>query len=475
MMDFADIQGLVRSGYGQLTACRLILLRVADPAAARAWIARAPITTAADLATPRPTALNLAFTAEGLRELGVAEPVLAQFDASFIAGMGSDEARSRRLGDTGANAPAGWDWGVGKRLPHALLLAYAAPEALDGFLATLDWTAGFTVLAQLPTAWMDGREPFGFADGLSQPAIDWSGTPNPDQDAHLTYANTVAAGEMLLGHANEYGTITERPLLPPEADPHNLLAEAEDAPGLRDLGRNGTYLVHRQLHQDVAGFWRAMRDQGGENWIALAETVVGRRMDGSAMLPPCPAAIPGIDPDDRAANNFTFDPDPDGLACPLGAHIRRANPRNADLPPSGGAIGRLLRNLGLTRQNLRDDLVSPTRFHRILRRGRDYGTQLSPEAALAGPVEESGLHFICLNTNIARQFEFVQGAWLAGRNFDGLSGENDPLTAGADTYSIPQPHAANRRLTGLPAFVTLRGGAYFFLPGMRALRWIGQG
>jgi deferrochelatase/peroxidase EfeB len=124
------------------------------------------------------------------------------------------------------------------------------------------------------------------------------------------------------------------------------------------------------------------------------------------------------------------------------------------------------------------------RFHRILRRGRAYGSSLPVEEAIrpGGPDDdERGLYFIGLNANIARQFEFVQSAWLVGTKFGGLAEESDPLMgtreriAGrpvADTFSLPQHTGVRRRLTGLPQFVTVRGGAYFFLPGIRALRYL---
>ena len=129
--------------------------------------------------------------------------------------------------------------------------------------------------------------------------------------------------------------------------------------------------------------------------------------------------------------------------------------------------------------------MASVRFHRILRRGREYGDALEPAAALdaGSPQEERGLYFICLNANIARQFEFVQNAWIVGTKFNGLTGESDPLLGNrqpiagcpaTDTFSIPQENGVPPRVTGLPQFVTVRGGAYFFLPGIRALRYLAR-
>jgi hypothetical protein len=137
-----------------------------------------------------------------------------------------------------------------------------------------------------------------------------------------------------------------------------------------------------------------------------------------------------------------------------------------------------------------DDAIASARFHRILRRGREYGTKLDRDAALApGAVDESerGIHFLCLNANIARQFEFVQGAWIASATFAALSGEQDPLLGNrapfpappvadpgqrTDGFSRPSAPQNCRHVSGLPQFVYVRGGAYFFLPGLTALKWI---
>ena len=201
---------------------------------------------------------------------------------------------------------------------------------------------------------------------------------------------------------------------------------------------------------------------------------------GAPIVPLSGEAIPGVgpDPDDIRRNQFTFHNDVDGTACPYGAHIRRANPRNADLPEgTRGLFARLIRILGYGRRHPHDDLIASTRFHRILRRGREYAF----ETADAGGdrVVQRGLRFICLNANISRQFEFIQAAWLANPKFEGLD-EGDPLVANrkplatgrpSDTFTRPQPNGLCRRSAALPQFVTVRGGAYFFLPGLRALRY----
>jgi deferrochelatase/peroxidase EfeB len=136
---------------------------------------------------------------------------------------------------------------------------------------------------------------------------------------------------------------------------------------------------------------------------------------------------------------------------------------------------------------MRSDIMASTRFHRILRRGREYGgPALTPEQAVQDPPSDNlkrGLHFLCLNANISRQFEFVQNAWLMSTKFDGLAGESDPLLGNrtpfgdgrsTDNFTIPREQGLGRCISGLPRFITVRGGAYFFLPGIRALRYFSR-
>jgi deferrochelatase/peroxidase EfeB len=491
-LDYGDVQGLVRFGYKRMTEAAYLLLRVRDAAAARAWLRSAPVTSATTLDPPPTTALQVAFTASGLKALGVAESTLAGFSSEFLAGMTAD-ARARRLGDVGANAPSQWEWGAASAVPHLAVMLFAEPGrdgGLDGFerrtTSGTAWSSAFEVLRRLDTGDLGGHEPFGFADGLSQPEIDWEQRRDPPK-AQINYDNVVALGEFLLGYPNEYRKFTDRPILAESAETAQLLP-AQDAPGKRDLGRNGTYLVARQLRQDVRKFWQFISREAGAN-IAdvdhLAAAFVGRTTAGDPLVPIRAHAIAGIGrtPDDVRLNQFTFDDDPAGARCPIGAHIRRANPRNADLPGHPTGLARLIAMLGIARRRYGDDLTSSVRFHRILRRGREYGPGLSPADALApAPANdpERGLHFLCLNANISRQFEFLQNSWVMGTKFAGLTGESDPLLGnrlpvpgGAATSNFTRPlrGSIRRRVEGIPQFVTVRGGAYFFLPSLRAIRY----
>jgi len=488
-VDYDDVQGLVRFAFGKMHEACFYLVRIRDVAAARAWLLNAHVTSARTLSPPPETALQVAFTVAGLKALRVPDEAIAGFAPEFLAGM-NEESRSRRLGDLGENAPAKWSWGHADRTPHVAILMYGQKGAMAQCEAEFkgpSWNVAFEELKRLGTSDLGEVEPFGFVDGISQPSIDWEGKRTVKGD-QLVYSNVVSLGEFLLGYSNEYSEFTDRPLLDSSSKGAADLLPALDQPQKKDLGRNGTYLVMRQLVQDLHGFWQfadKAAHSNPEERKRLAEAMVGRAMNGSPPEPYC-QPIDGVGPDEKdlGYNQFTYDNDPVGVHCPLGSHIRRSNPRNADFPnPVKGAISHLIQTLGFGRKGLRDDLMSPTRFHRLLRRGREYGPGLSPEDAVQpqqANESESGLHFICINANIARQFEFVQGAWLTSTKFNGLSEESDPLmgdrepVAGCpqpNQFSIPRESGLRERLGGLPEFVTVRGGAYFFLPSLRALRY----
>jgi Dyp-type peroxidase family len=496
-VDYGDIQGLARFGHGRLKEACYLLVRIADREAARAWLRAAPVTTAVTMSTPPPTALQLAFTSQGLAALGLSDAVIAQFSDELRTGMAVGPNRSRRLGDLGDNAPVAWQWGGSEAsTPHVLVMLFAKQGKLAAWETKVtgrNWDRAFELVARLDTVDIGPIEPFGFADGVSQPEIDWNCALTLEGRDQFDFRNTLALGEVLLGYRNEYGLFTERPLLDPAFDAAaESLPESLEASNRRDLGRNGSYLVFRQLEQDVARFWRYVDEQAGHDEHrrqTLADAMVGRRRDGTPLVPTTSKLIDGIGSNlrEQESNGFLYEDDPDGTRCPFGAHIRRANPRTGDLPGGVKPLWRrLLRMLGFKRQGFRDDMVASTRFHRLVRRGRTYGSPISPEAALAlepspEPDARRGIHFICLNANIQRQFEFVQNAWMVNAKFDGLADESDPLTGNreplhgggrTDRFSLPRADGPPQRLDRLPRFVTVRGGAYFFMPGMRALRYI---
>jgi deferrochelatase/peroxidase EfeB len=191
-----------------------------------------------------------------------------------------------------------------------------------------------------------------------------------------------------------------------------------------------------------------------ERAVWLAAKCVGRWPSGAPL-------VRSPDHDDPAwskDNAFTYSADREGFACPIGAHIRKANPRDS-LEPG-------------PKQSL-----MATNRRRILRRGRAYGPPLAPFEHEAQR-QERGLLFICLNTNIRRQFEFIQQSWLNNEKFAGLSADQDPIVGDqlpgvGSTFTIPQ-RPLRRRLVGIERFVEVRGGAYLFLPSRSALRYLSQ-
>ena len=523
-VDIADIQAIAWSAFDSLKGARYMLLRVHDASAARRWLRSLTPTSLGKLYgdDKRQTeVIQVAFTAAGLRALGVSEDVMKKFSPEFAEGMTGSPNRSLRLGDIGDNAPKKWDWGFEDNEPHVLLILFAADDEHAEVLAATKRAqaeqAGLTVVKVLEASNMRDKEPFGFADGISQPSFDWEVPRKPGTAADRDYTNLLALGELLLGYRNEYGLETERPSVPASDANAGHLPGGVHPTARRDLGRNGSYLVFRQLAQDVRGFWRWVAEEANRVGVEaeeLAETMVGRKRDGSPLADlNLGRSIPGTETRDGERNGFLYDTDPDGLACPLGAHIRRANPRSGDAPGGRrGVIDNFLVTLGLTTRRtrkpvastlpwplnttiwpfvrLQDDAVASARFHRILRRGREYGVELGLLRTALDPTTDdpkTGIHFLCLNANIARQFEFVQGAWVASAKFAALSGEQDPLlgnrepfptspVAGVpqktDGFSRPGAPPNCKYSSGLPQFVTVRGGAYFFLPGLAALKWI---
>jgi Dyp-type peroxidase family len=457
-IDASDVQGLVLRGYGKLLECRYLLLQVRDRQRARVWLEKLLPRITSGQVSPDDSALQIAFTHPGLAALGLDEGALSGFSREFIEGMVS-EHRSRFLGDQDESHPAGWRWG-GPQNPavHVLLALFAdTPARLHGRLmelrASLEFQAGLSEVLVLEAATLSAVEHFGFADGISQPSIE--GYHSAPSTLHQ-----VKAGEFLLGHVNEYGQYTDRPLIPAARDPRARLGLDRAGSPHHDLGRNGTYLVFRQLRQDVPAFRAAIdartrRADGTPDLRAralLGAKMVGRWPSGAPL-----ALSPDADePATARSNEFRYHrEDPEGRSCPIGSHVRRANPRDA-LDPAPGS----------------ERSLSVNRRHRLIRRGRSYGTPL-PEGAT--DTADRGIFFIALNANISRQFEFVQHSWILDPRFNGLYAEADPIAGGADNnqFSVAGTHTPTRFL-GLPRFVNVLGGAYFFLPSLGALRFLSE-
>jgi Dyp-type peroxidase family len=476
VLERRDIQGVVVSGYGHLPRSAYLLFRIEDQAAARAWLG-AMAEEVTDAAGKRAEcSVNVALTYDGLAALGLDDDALRTFPLPFTDRMDSPR-RATILGDSGESAPAGWDWGNAANRVHVLLMVFGPDEAeletvVTRFTDGIAAAGAMSLVANLPGHRLPGgKEHFGFRDGIGQPIIEGNERRAEKQLARTGHVTVVKAGEFVLGYPNEYGLPPVSPVVAAARDPLGLLPEY-DVPDdlrfsshtgpLRDLGRNGSYLVFRQLRQDVAGFWAFLDDAtrgatGGPDRAAqerLGAKFVGRWPSGAPLV----LAPDQDDPSLATANDFSYAAlDSHGFACPLGSHVRRANPRDA----------------------LRDDAaesVRSVRRHRIVRLGRFYGDV--PADPRHADDTDRGIYFLCLNADIERQFEFVQQTWLNDTVFRGLDSETDPLVGDQDdslcarTMTI-QADPLRRKVTNLQRFVTTRGGSYFFLPGLNALRYLG--
>ncbi|MBA3393340.1 MAG: peroxidase [Deltaproteobacteria bacterium] len=478
-----EIQGLIVRGYGRLPSAQFLLLEVRDAVLARGYLQRLcergdgiSVTTAN--VSPDDVALHVAFTAPGLVQLGVPASAVESFARELVEGM-DEPTRAMSLGDQGVNDPEHWTWGREK--PHVLLLIYAKDELMLAERVDRERTAleasGFHVIVAKHTAPLraDQKEHFGWKDGLSTPIMEGS---ERAADPHEVWTFPFRAGEFVLGYRNEYEAYSESPTVALDDDPQGHLPLTSDGTA-KDLGRNGTYLVYREMTQDVPGFWKYLatnsREPGDDEVtraIALGSKMVGRWPGGAPLV----ASPSHDDPALSNINDFTYhdeDQHHRSTACPFGAHIRRANPR--DQLPS---------------EHDRDDSIEMVRKHQMIRRGRVFGPPLAdsmdPRDFLAKRDEPDlgvrGLHFICLVGHIGRQFEFVQRAWINSPNFAAMFRDADPIIGVhrpppdpnvSDEFTCPA-EPLRRKYKGMPQFTRLVGGAYFFLPGMRALRFIAR-
>ena len=481
-LNLPDIQAVILSGYGHLPHAAYLFLRLprtqetgqVTPASRAALMATLPGVTASthqkDEAKREKTALNLAFTYDGLAALGHSEETLATFSPEFRSGMTADY-RSRALGDVQANDPKNWEWGgttpgpdrSPDKVPDLALLCFAHTEGslkdqVNGLKERFGACGALVIADERSTPEMHSRnEHFGFRDGITSVHVQGGfGVRDPGQ-------SIIKAGEFLLGYPNEYGQKTAWPRINP----------TESRAGV-DVGTNSAYLVFRKLEQDVPAFWDYCRAQAaglpaGDEAAAPTPEFVGAKMVGrwrsGAPLALRPFADdPALADDPNQVNRFAYaSEDPDGFGCPFGAHIRRANPRD------------MLSTLSL------DGSQTVVNHHRILRRGRPYGPPLPDPATARDDGQKRGLLFFCVNASISRQFEFVQQTWLNDPKFarhwnepDPVTGSQDNIDAAAQTasgaeFTIPQP-TTRLRLQNVPQFVTVRAGAYLFLPGLAALR-----
>ncbi|MBV8400168.1 MAG: hypothetical protein JOZ17_15725 [Acetobacteraceae bacterium] len=393
--------------------------------------------------------VNIGFTYEGLKTLGLSQSSLDSFPEAFRIGM---QGRAGEVGDVGPHAPEHWEGGLGGPDIHAM--AWLRTDSAEGReLATqiireeMEAIGGVEIrfiqdtkaLAHENGIGSEG-EHFGFADPISQPPIDGADAPVYPGDGVLQADGTWRAlkpGEFLLGYEDEVG---------PEGTP---------APEPLELRLNGTYMVFRKLYQDVAAFRRylgtaAKRLYGSDDQYhqdLVAAKMMGRWRSG------CPVDLSpekddaAIASDPHRRNNFTYAGDDQGLRCPLGSHLRRSNPRETPLKRA-----------------------TAVRRHRLIRRGVEYGPHL-PDGQLEDDGIDRGLINLFIQADIERQFEFVQREWMKGGEFIGLDpNEQDPINGvGGEGSQLSVPGAKRPFLFDLPTFVTVKGGEYLFVPGLKAL------
>ncbi len=436
----------------------LVLLRVAQPSQAVAWLSTAPVQRDNDDTAHVTVWRQVALTLAGLKALGVPAARLDRFPQAFKEGMA---ARAGLLGDVRHNHPSHWALarhvnGVDRIAPadaHVLVqLRFPAAEPGEAFSAAdgkrlreladaLTVNTGLALMAIEPMrSNAADKEHFGFKDGISQPQLaaphagqpqlaaahtgqpQLPGTATPGQ----AWDDTVKTGELLQG-------------FPTERDKGYAVPEQPDP-----LLDRGSFLVVRKLRQYTGRFSRRIYQEARkinlEHELVLAK-LMGRWQDGRPLAAP-EAGTNG--------NDFNYAKDPQGAACPFHAHIRRTNPRDL-----GGTA------------------FSKNRMPRILRRGMSYG---APVHADAPDDEDRGLVFMAYNAHLAEQFEVVQ-RWVAGGNASGgYSAQSDPLlgvvdgSGGPRLFPFEHGGKAYEIDLGPEPFVTLQWGAYFFVPSIAALK-----
>lgn len=457
-LDLADVQGTILRGY-RVDFARHFVLEVVDAGAARGFLGSLvdgspgvpQITTAARWTDKPQSFLNAGITAEGLVALGQS---VGGFPASFTLGATSP-VTAQTVGDTGPSAPQNWTDGLAQGdAVHVLLSLWAhedesvleqVSEVLrTAFAGAMD-ELGAIDAAALPQS----RVHFGYADGISQPTVAGA----PPRKRPLPDCQPVApTGEFLMGYPSQN---------------NGSVYSVEPS----ELSTNSSFAAFRVLEQDVSGFesWlQAGAQQAGIDGEMLAAKVCGRWRSGVPLVlsPQSGAPDPPIAPDQ--INNYDYvssDPAVDdtfGYRCPIGAHMRRANPRGEHV------------------------LAGGQHNHRIVRRAMPYGPEYDPEH----PVDaHRGLVGYFINADIQNQFEFLMGQWINQSDFvmsvwgpgganpansisgaDVMLGDNDPASS---SFIIPvQDTTSPPPLTGFERFISTRGGAYCYLPSISALRYI---
>ena len=374
--------------------------------------------------------VTIGLTWNGLRALGVAEARLATFPEEFRQGMA---ARSDVLGMTGANQPDHWVGGLSSPNLHAIAILFARDVAerercRQEHASYLKQCDGVEVLSALYLEAIPpfdyAHEHFGYRDRLSQPVIEGTGV-----EPTLGSGPPIKPGEFFLGYPDEEGP-------------------AAGIPQPAVLSRNGSYVAYLRMEEHVGAFRDFLRAHGEtpEQQELIAAKLMGRWRSGAPLVLSPDKDDPELGADAQRSNDFKYAKmDPHGYGCPLGAHIRRMNPR--------------------------DTAVNMNR-RKMIRRGGTYGPPLAEGIPDDGV--ERGIAAFVGCASLVRQFEFAMNVWANDPNFHELGNERDPILGTQDgTFDMTIPkRPIRKKIKGLPAFTTIRGGAYFFLPGIKALRYL---
>jgi Dyp-type peroxidase family len=342
-------------------------------------------------------------------------------------------ARAEMLGDTGLNAPQHWVGGLESPDLHAIVILFARDDAEhdrcvsehEKLIANCPGVEVLSVLDLKAIPPLDyAHDHFGYRDRLSQPVIEGAGEePTPGS------GDPLKAGEFIVGYPDEHGVVA-------------------DSPQPKTLARNGSYMAYRRLAEHVGRFRDFLRQHGEttEEQEMIAAKLMGRWRSGAPLVLSPDKDDPELGADPQRNNDFKYkEMDPHGYAVPLGSHARRMNPR---------------------------DMGHNMNRRRIIRRGATYGPYLPDGTAEDGV--ERGIAAFIICASLIRQFEFAQNVWANDRNFHELGNERDPIIGAQDgmlEFKIPK-RPIRKKIAGLPAFTTVRGGAYFFLPGLKALGYL---
>jgi len=441
-LPLGEIQGLILRSYG-MNALRLFILRVADPASARKILGALPVTSGAPWSTKPDFCVNVALTYEGLSALQIPAASLGTFPPEFAEGA---VKRADIVGDTGPNAPTTWKPEFTGDGVHVIVLLFAQTkdilEAQTTQLRAL-WSKPLALseVYVLESGMLPNElAHFGYRDGFSQPTIE-GGLANPVPDV----LPKSPAGAFILGYPSQYDQFSY-PVPQPD-----------------QLGVNGSFLALRILQQDCAAFDKMLNEAPRKYGISgelLAAKMCGRWRNGVPLSVSPDTDTPAQPIPLDQMNNHDYVPTPEypqmhddskGYRCPIGSHMRRANPRSSVI--AGGS--------GLKR--------------RIVRRGLPYGPVFDP----ANPNDgiERGLLGIFIGVSLKDQFEFLMAQWINGDTFaPGLRGTRDPVLGGSGlgepALAVPVQGANKLAISGFSQLVTTRGGAYGFLPSISALRYI---